>query len=59
VGNLHKRTGALEEYIESQVEERMRLEIEAVLVALEAKLTREEFLKFARIVMEAAEDNGA
>jgi hypothetical protein len=59
VGNLHKRTGALEEYIQSQVQERMRLEIEAVLVALEAKLTREEFLKFARIVMEAAEDNGA
>jgi hypothetical protein len=59
VGNLHKRTGALEEYIESQVEERMRLEIEAVLDALEAKLTREEFLKFAWIVMEAAEDNGA
>jgi hypothetical protein len=55
VGSLHTRTGALEEYIESQVEERMRQEIEAMLVVLEAKLTREEFLKVARIVMETRE----
>ena len=52
MGSLEKRTGALEEYIESQVAERMRLEIEALLDVLEAKLTREEFLKVARIVME-------
>jgi hypothetical protein len=59
VGSLNRRVGTLEEYIEGQVQERMRLEIEAMLDVLEAKLTREEFLKFARIVMEAADDNGA
>ena len=37
----------------------MRLEVEAIMDALEAKLTREEFLKFARIIMEAGEDYGA
>jgi hypothetical protein len=56
VGSLHRRTGALEEYIESQVEERMRLEIEAVLSVLEEKLDREEFLMVARIIAEAGDD---
>jgi hypothetical protein len=56
VGSLRKRTGALEEYIESQVQERMRLEIEAMLDVLEEKLAHEEFLKVARIVMESGED---
>jgi hypothetical protein len=56
VGSLKRRTGALEEYIESQVRERMRLEVEAMLDAVEAKLTREEFIRFARIVMESGED---
>ena len=55
MGSLRRRTGALEEYIESQVQERMRLEVEALLDVLEAKLTREEFLKVARIVMETGE----
>jgi hypothetical protein len=55
VGGLIRRVGALEEYIEGQVRERMRLEIEALLDVLEAKLTREEFLKVARIVMESGE----
>ncbi len=55
MGSLRKRTGALEEYIESQVQARMEAEIEAILDVLEEKLTREEFLKFARIVMEAGE----
>jgi hypothetical protein len=58
VGSLHRRTGALEEYIESQVQERMRLEVEALLDVLESKLTREEFMKVARIVMETGEDTG-
>jgi hypothetical protein len=58
VGSLHKRTGALEEYIESQVQERMHLEVEAMLDVLEAKLTREEFLKVARIIVEAGADDG-
>jgi hypothetical protein len=56
VGSLHRRTGALEEYIEGQVEERMRLEVEAMLDVLEEKLGREEFLKVARIIAEAAQD---
>jgi hypothetical protein len=58
MGSLRRRTGALEEYIESQVQERMRLEVEALLDVLEAKLTREEFLKVARIVMETEEYTG-
>ena len=53
---MNRRLGALEEYIESQVRERMRLEVEAMLDVLEAKLTREECIKMARIVMEARED---
>jgi hypothetical protein len=56
VGSLHKRTGVLEEFIEGQVEERMRCEIEAVLNVLEEKLDREEFLKVARIIAEAGDD---
>jgi len=56
VGSLQRRTGALEDYIESRVEERMRLEIEAMLDVLEEKLTREEFIKVARIVVEVGED---
>jgi hypothetical protein len=55
MGSLRRRTGALEEYIESQVRERMCSEVEALLDVLEAKLTREEFLKVARIVMETGE----
>jgi hypothetical protein len=56
MGSLRRRTGALEEYIESQVALRMRLEVEALLDVLEEKLTREEFLKVARIVMETGVD---
>jgi hypothetical protein len=58
MGSLKRRTGALEEYIESQVQERMRLEVEAMLDVLEEKLTREEFLKVARIVKQAGDNNG-
>ena len=50
MGSLDKRAGALEEYIESRVEERMRLELEAMLDVLEEGLTREEFIKVVRIV---------
>jgi hypothetical protein len=55
MGSLERRTGALEEYIESQVQERMRLEIEAMLDALQEGLTREEFLKVARIITGAGD----
>ena len=57
MGSLDKRVGALEEYIESQVQERMRLEVEALLDLLEEKLTREGFIKVLRIVTEV--DSGA
>jgi hypothetical protein len=55
MGSLKKRTGALEDYIEGQVQERMRLEVEAMVDVLEEKLTREEFVKVARIVIEVGE----
>lgn len=56
MGSLNKRTGALEEYIQSQVQERMRLEVEALLDLLQAHLTHEEFMKVARIVNESGEN---
>ena len=59
MGSLRERTGALEQYLESQVEERMLLEVEAMLDVLEAKLAREEFLKVARALMERGDGDGA
>jgi hypothetical protein len=56
MGSLNGRVRRLEEYVESRVEERMRLEIEAMLDVLEEKLTREEFLKVARIIVRADRD---
>jgi hypothetical protein len=56
MGHVGKRVGALEEFIESQVRERMQLEVEALLDLLEANLTREEFVRVARIVLEAGND---
>jgi hypothetical protein len=56
VGSLNKRAGALAEYIESQVQERFEAEVEALVDLLEKKLTREEFLKVARIVREAVDE---
>jgi len=37
----------------------MRLEVEAMLDVLEAKRTREEFLKVARALMERGDGDGA
>jgi hypothetical protein len=53
VGSLNKRAGALQEYIESCVQERFEEEVEALVDLLEEKLTREVFIKVARIVVEA------
>ncbi len=50
--SIGRRVSALEEYINQRVEERMRLEVEAMLDVLEEHLTREEFTKVARIVVE-------
>jgi hypothetical protein len=55
MGGLNKRAGALEEFIESQVQERFEEEVEALVELLEEKLTREEFLKVAHIVLETRE----
>ncbi len=55
MGHMHKRrVSALEDYIEERVEERMEQEIEALLDLLERHLSREEFVRVARIV--ASED---
>jgi hypothetical protein len=54
--SLNKRTTALEEYIESRVQERFEAEVEAIIDVLEAKLTREESLKVARILLEAGSE---
>ncbi len=56
MGSLNKRAGALQEYIESQVQERFEAEVEALVDLLEEKLTREEFVKVARIVVEAGRE---
>jgi hypothetical protein len=53
VGSLNKRAGALQEFIESQVQERFEEEVEALVDLLEEKLTRKEFVKVARIVIES------
>ena len=55
MGSLDRRVGALEEYINARVEERLEEEIEALVKVLEERLEREEFIKVARIVVEAGE----
>jgi hypothetical protein len=50
--NLDKRLSALEAYIETRVEEGLRRELEAALEILEERLTREEFVRVARILAE-------
>jgi hypothetical protein len=55
VGSLNRRIGALEEFVEAQVQARMEAEIEALLDLLEEHLTREAYMDVARIVMESRE----
>lgn len=50
--NLDKRLSTLEAYIETRVEEGLRRELEAALEILEERLTREEFVRVARILAE-------
>lgn len=52
VRSQHKRLSALEAHIESRVEERLLQELEAVFDRLEKHLTREEFVRVARILAE-------
>ena len=56
MASVGRRIGALEAYINQQVEDRMKLEIEAMLDLLEKHLTRDEFMKVARIVVEEGGD---
>ena len=58
MASVGRRIGALEAYINQQVEDRMKLEIEAMLDLLEKHLTRDEFMKVARIVVEEGGDHG-
>lgn len=52
VRSQHKRLSALEAHIESRVEERLLQELEAAFDRLEEHLTREEFVRVARILAE-------
>jgi hypothetical protein len=56
VRNLDKRLSTLEAYIESCVDERLRQELEAMLELLEERLTREEFVRVARILAESGDE---
>jgi hypothetical protein len=52
MASIERRVGALEEdYVNQLVAERMRLEVEALLDVLEKHLSRAEFVKVARIVV--------
>ena len=49
----------MEAYINQCVEERMRLEVEALVDLLENHLTRDEFIKVARIILDEGRNYGA
>ena len=51
MAGIERRIGALEQYVNGLVEERMNQEVEALLDLLEKHLTRDEFIKVARIVV--------
>jgi hypothetical protein len=52
VGSIERRVSALEEdYVNQLVAERMRQEVEALVDLLEKHLSRAEFIKVARIVV--------
>ena len=59
MASIERRVSALEEYINQRVEERMRLEVEAMLDLLEKHLTRDEFIKVARVIVAEGDDYGA
>jgi hypothetical protein len=52
VRSQHKRLSALEAYIETRVEEGLLQELEAAFDRLEEHLTREAFVRVARILAE-------
>ena len=58
MASVERRIGALEEYVNQLVAERMEQEVEAMLDLLEKHLSREEFIKVARIVVNEGGDHG-
>ena len=54
--NLDQRLSALEAYIESRVEEKLRQELDAALDLLQEQLTREEFVRVARILADVGDE---
>ena len=58
MASIERRVSALEQYVNELVEERMKQEVEAMLDLLEKHLTREEFIKVARIVVNESGDQG-
>jgi heme oxygenase len=53
MGSIKGRVEAFEEYIERRVAEDLEQEVDAIVDVLEERLSREEFLKMARIISEA------
>ena len=51
MASIERRIGALEEYVNELVAERMKQEVEALLDLLEKQLTRDEFVKVARVAL--------
>ena len=51
MASIERRIGALEEYVNELVAERMKREVEAFLDLLEKQLTRDEFVKVARVAL--------
>ena len=59
MASVERRVSALEQYVNELVAERMKLEVEAMLDLLEKHLTREEFIKVARIIVDEGADDDA
>ena len=59
MARVERRVGALEDYINQCIAERMGQEVEALLDLLEKHLTREEFVKVARVIVNEGRDYGA
>ena len=51
MASIERRIGALEEYVNELVAERMKQEVEVLLDLLEKQLTRDEFVKVARVAL--------
>ena len=59
MARVERRVSALEDYINQCIAERMGQEVEALLDLLEKHLTREEFVKVARVIVNEGRDYGA